>query len=499
MVKFLSGSKRHAPHSPLYFPQLILEYAKNFLRSIPSLLWLLFSVSFLAVVFFALNVRLLHNVSDTSDNLTRKSYIHREIPSLIFQSENQINQVASIDSSISVSTKPLSHRGHEINCRMHNCFNWSRCDPKVPLKVHIYPASPDDEIEAHGTKHLSAFKISPSYQNILNIIESSVHHEADAEKACIFVPRFDTLDRDPLSPDFVKHLSYHFDPPDEGRNHLIFNLYSGTWPHYNEQDFAGLVTRKAILAKASFSQTHFRPGFDISLPLFSRDHPERDSDIDDQDDVDLGENGDDGGRTRFSKRDDDASLSKRALLVFKGKRYIHGIGSETRNSLYHLHNGKDVLIYTTCKHGKKWRKWQQEAQDTRCDTDNEMYDQINYMKLMKNSTFCLVPRGRRLGSFRFLESLQVGCIPVILSDHWVKPFHESIDWNKIVVDGGEKHLLLLPEKLHQFDTEKVAKMREKSKLVYNKYFRSIERIVLTTFNIITERIRLHYSSSNRLD
>lgn len=108
---------------------------------------------------------------------------------------------------------------------------------------------------------------------------------------------------------------------------------------------------EAILAKASMSTANFRPKFDVSVPLFSKSHPER------------------GGERGYVGAGD-LPATKKYLLVFKGKRYLYGIGSETRNSLYHLHNGKDIILLTTCKHGKKWK----ELKDPRCELENKEYD-----------------------------------------------------------------------------------------------------------------------------
>ena len=63
-------------------------------------------------------------------------------------------------------------------------------------------------------------------------------------------------------------------------------------------------------------------------------------------------------------------VENKYFLAFKGKRYLHGIGSATRNSLHHLHSGRDVVMVTTCRHGKNWR----EMADERGEEDNAEYD-----------------------------------------------------------------------------------------------------------------------------
>ena len=147
----------------------------------------------------------------------------------------------------------------------------------------------------------------------------------------------------------------------------MFNLYSGTWPNYNETDFSGLeYPDYSILVKASMSHENYRKDFDISFPLFSRQHPQYGPPLVVNDLSDSRH----FGNFRPEIIDEKDDRSKKYLLTFKGKRYVYGIGSETRNSLHHLHNGRDILIYTTCKHGKKWK----ENEDERCEDDNVEYD-----------------------------------------------------------------------------------------------------------------------------
>ncbi|PIO62735.1 exostosin family protein, partial [Teladorsagia circumcincta] len=175
------------------------------------------------------------------------------------------------------------------------------------------------------------------------IVEDGQYFVSDPKDACLFIVSVDTIDRDKISENYVRDVDrYISNLPSEvwnnGINHIIFNLYHGTFPDYSDHNL-GFATKKAMIARASPSlQAH---------------------------------------------------------------------------------------------------------QDARCESDNEAYDKWDYEMMMANSTFCLTPRGRRLGSFRFLEALRLGCIPVVLSDDWVLPFDEIIDWSAAAVIVPEDNVLLI--------------------------------------------------------
>ena len=268
---------------------------------------------------------------------------------LSFSKRGDLRPYADADDYESISDMHLSPKQRRESapefkkqrCRMETCFNYTKCEKD--FKVYVYPVQE---------------RVSESYSKILISIQDSKYYTSNPEEACIFILSIDTLDRDVLSQNYAKDIQSKIDRLplwNNGRNHILFNLYSGTWPDYSPNlDFD---IGEAMLAKSSISVHKFRPGFDISFPLVGKDHPHK---------------GGERGHVYISMNN--IPPLRYYLLAFKGKRYLTGIGSETRNSLYHVHNGEEIVLLTTCRHGKSWQKKARELNDTRCEVDNKEYD-----------------------------------------------------------------------------------------------------------------------------
>ncbi|KAF7993770.1 hypothetical protein HCN44_010365 [Aphidius gifuensis] len=113
---------------------------------------------------------------------------------------------------------------------------------------------------------------------------------------------------------------------------------------------------------------------------------------------------------------------------------------------------------------------------------------FKYPDILQNFKFCLIVQEARLGQRSLLDALATGCIPVIISDTIIMPFQEIIDWKRSAVFIREVDILSVVQRLQNISTMKAEKLKEQSLWIWNKYFKTIDLITKTTFEILFERI-----------
>ena len=86
-----------------------------------------------------------------------------------------------------------------------------------------------------------------------------------------------------------------------------------------------------------------------------------------------------------------------------------------------------------------------------------------------SSKFCLAPRGYGASSFRMYEAMQLGSIPVYVTDKVYTPFTDVLDWNDFAVIIKEKDIPSIHEILLSYDEDRIVMMQKNLKEVWNKY------------------------------
>ena len=142
-------------------------------------------------------------------------------------------------------------------------------------------------------------------------------------------------------------------------------------------------------------------------------------------------------------------INKNILCSFVGSM-THPI----RNKLYHTFKDSPNFIFSL----KDW---------TPFISNNEL---DNFKTITKKSKFALAPRGNIQSSFRLYEIMQLGAVPVYVSDKMFLPFNKEINWNDFCILVSENEIADLENILNSISDKEYQKMIETGKIVYEKYF-----------------------------
>ncbi|XP_045822592.1 probable glycosyltransferase At3g07620 isoform X1 [Trifolium pratense] len=86
-------------------------------------------------------------------------------------------------------------------------------------------------------------------------------------------------------------------------------------------------------------------------------------------------------------------------------------------------------------------------------------NKMNYIQHMKNSKYCICPKGYEVNSPRVVEAMFYECVPVIISDNFVPPFFEVLNWDAFSLILAEKDIPNLKQILLSVPEEKYLKLQ----------------------------------------
>ncbi|KAL4192995.1 hypothetical protein AMTRI_Chr06g197150 [Amborella trichopoda] len=94
---------------------------------------------------------------------------------------------------------------------------------------------------------------------------------------------------------------------------------------------------------------------------------------------------------------------------------------------------------------------------------------LSYWDMLRKSKFCLCPSGYEVASPRLVEAIYAECVPVIISDHYVLPFSDVLNWASFSVEVKVGEIERLKEILEGISMEKYVRMQRRVKQVQRHF------------------------------
>ncbi|WAR07680.1 EXT2-like protein [Mya arenaria] len=329
---------------------------------------------------------------------------------------------------------PLADSRDEL-CTFHKCFNVYDCgyNDQTRISVYVYPLQ--QFVDETGAAVL--LPISKEFYEILTAIMDSPFYTTDPQKCCLYVPAVDLLNQNKLRLKETSQALASLKWWGDGSNHLLFNMLPGSVPEYNT--VLDVDVERAVIAGGGFSSWTYRRTYDVAIPVYNP-------------------------LTAQVKLPEKSYLEARQWLLVSSQTGLH---REYRDVLARL-DSTLVLTVDKCASSDEgdWDFYK------RCQGEYEFqYPHILQITMtlmlllfLQEATFCLVLRGSRLGQTALYDAMKAGCIPVVVADSYVLPFHEGTS------------------------PAQVLEMRRQVGFLFEHYMRTIRDMTLTTLQIINDRV-----------
>ncbi|KAL2487285.1 putative glycosyltransferase [Abeliophyllum distichum] len=97
------------------------------------------------------------------------------------------------------------------------------------------------------------------------------------------------------------------------------------------------------------------------------------------------------------------------------------------------------------------------------DSDVQIHEylpkNVSYYGMVRQSKYCICPSGWEVASPRMVEALYMGCVPVLIKDHYAKPFGDVLNWSTFSVDVAVKDIPNLKKILMSIPQRQYLKMQ----------------------------------------
>lgn len=112
----------------------------------------------------------------------------------------------------------------------------------------------------------------------------------------------------------------------------------------------------------------------------------------------------------------------------------------------------------------------------------------NYVQYMKTSKYCICAKGYEVNSPRVVEAIFFECVPVIISDNFVPPFFEILNWESFAIFIQEKDLPNLKNILLSITDRRYRVMQQRVKQVQQHFLWHAKPVKYDIFHMILHSI-----------